>query len=387
MRIPQVFFGTSSQVRGSFRKLVTQVRRGATLEAFFREVPELELDDHPGSMLIMATRRSGSGLRECVRIDQLSRVLESDERGYLVLEEVAERSVEYLASTAWGCLVLNTPMSYFWARGTSSQGARRAYIAILRSTIAHWEAFVALGRRFYVGSTAVTFPEMAPLSGWVAAQCGINPRGGSGERGWSRIAEACVQANIVERLASDDAYWREVARGGFVGAPPALDEPEELKRRCHEGTWRAHYWDRLRELAGVGAVQTALADLEQRRDWNALLGVYVHVLGDMRCAAELLLAHGSSGSSLEWAREIVVEKLASTDPLLTAALLFQEAEMHLGFGTREVYVAAANRLHEARALLSGEVHDHMYRERIADFRMRYGHLSQLMALLDKRGVR
>jgi hypothetical protein len=117
-----------------------------------------------------------------------------------------------LAASAWGTVVLNTPQAYFLANEMPlrpKRPSRRAFVAILDSTSKNWSTFLALGERFYTGLPR-TFPEALPLSGYVMANCGLEPRG---DAGWSSLASQCQESNLVARLALDDDFW-ELVRSG-----------------------------------------------------------------------------------------------------------------------------------------------------------------------------
>ena len=210
MHVPALFFGTSGEVAGRLRKLVTSIKRGAQFEQVFPVEPLLELAQYPAHYICMSTSRLGLGGPN-FRVDQF-------ERAFFWKLDIAARNrlrdslVEFLAPTFWGCLLLNLPQAYdlcYELPFTSDEPSRRAFVGILNSTCANWPTLRALGQRFYSGLGPRIFSDVQSLSWHVLGKCGFDSYGMDG-RG---LAAVCEKEQLIARLSLEDDFWEEVRSG------------------------------------------------------------------------------------------------------------------------------------------------------------------------------
>jgi hypothetical protein len=219
MLVPESLFGTKRHVDGAVGKLVTSLKRGATLEELLQDVPMVDLRERPSALVwISASRVSRGKDKEDFRALSLTSALCDSRRIPLELgNEVREQAVEFLARSPWGAAVLNcddTPFQWYMRMPLrpfepSRQGCR----GVLESALQHWAALQALGPRYFRGVKAgMPFEACLPGYGHAAALCGISPSAG-GSTGWRSPAALIAEGGLLAKL-EDDAFWRQVVRQG-----------------------------------------------------------------------------------------------------------------------------------------------------------------------------
>jgi hypothetical protein len=330
MLVPGLLFGTAREVQSSVGTVLTRLKRGATLQRICEESDFVDLAEHPESLIFMDRVRSfwrASDVRD-FRAATFTYALCFNHRiPFEVSNALREQSVDYLSLSPWGTVVLNSGQARAWQTlapvptkppGLHCNPCRNA------EPLGHAQGF---GARYCGPVTNRTFPETLPAYGLVLADLGVDPKTSPGR--WSDIRQACDNGNLLQRLRTDDAFWEEFVRSAQIRnrAPELLAENvEEIARLCEEGSWRKPHWDFLRAQRGTQAVQEALAKVIARNDVNILLGVYIHVLGDMARAAALYQQHADSDWELKWAADRVASYVAKQDPRAAAAACFVSAE-------------------------------------------------------------
>lgn len=227
--IPEVFYGTTQQVRSRMRKIVTQLRKGKSLSAIMESFSVMNIQDHPEALIWLAafwSQQSG----EHFRVYQLGNALASDERlEWEDVNRIREESLEYLASTPWGVLALNCPQQYYWVRDypiNKTVFKRESFIAILQGISDHWTLYENLGTRFYIGAIGgLPFQYTRPLADFVFANCDLD-RVYSQNLIHRNLARLCEESGVIERLTTDDEYWTQICerRRLEYESPPASTE-------------------------------------------------------------------------------------------------------------------------------------------------------------------
>lgn len=330
MLVPGLLFGTAREVQASVGRAVTRLKRGATLQHVCEESDFVDLTAHSESLIWMDRARfswRGTDARDFRAATFTYAVCLNHRIPLEVRNALQEECVDYLSLSPWGTLVLNSGQGRAWQTLYPFRPSRRAYIATLAGTLQHWDALMGIGARYYGVIATRTFPETLPAYGFLLADLGVDTRTMTGR--WSDIREACDGGNLLQRLRTDDAFWDAFVRSAQTRnrAPELLAENvEEIARLCEEGSWRKPHWDFLRAQRGADAVEKALAKVIARNDVNILLGVYIHVLGDMARAAPLYQQHAESDLGLKWAADRVASYVAKRDPVAAAAACFVSAQ-------------------------------------------------------------
>jgi hypothetical protein len=210
MKVPALFFGTSGAVASRLRRVATLINRGALLQTVLPVSDLLDISGYPNALLCLEVSRLGLG-GEHFRLDQFMRAI-LFKIGISHENVLREESSDFLASTPWGCLLLNSPQAYglcIELPFTPGYPSRRAFVAILSSTCANWDLFGSLGPRFHGMRGASDFAGTRPLAKHILAKCGFDSEGMDA----SSIRDVCEKNQLVSRLTFDDAFWEEVRSG------------------------------------------------------------------------------------------------------------------------------------------------------------------------------
>jgi hypothetical protein len=370
---------------------MTQLRRGARLQDLFEACSMVDLTQHEDALLWLDVSRfstRGADARDFRAALFTRSLFDAGKLPFGRSNVIREESVDYLAARAWGTVLCNSG-DWLWSMNLPMKPwtpSRRAFGAVLRGTIQHWNDLVALGPRFGRGSCyGSSFAESLPGFRYVVATCrfGYDP---PREVDLPSI-DNCPSSDLLAHVEADDAFWeRLVEEGRRYHKTPTLkaDNLAEVVRLCNEGSWIQAQWAFLRERAGDGAVEEALAQIAARQDWNKLLGVYIHALKDLDRAARIFREH--DGDEVAWATEIVARHLAATDPEYAAAKLVQAAERFLVLKKPAVYRASVRHLREAREILARADLGQQWVQSIAGFRKRNDRSKKLLELLDAEGL-
>lgn len=109
MLLPEVFYGTSQQVRQRLRKVVTEMLKGKSLPDLIDSFSTIHAQDYPDALFSLGAfwERQGG---EHFMLRALGESLASDRRlDWSDVNRIRNESVDYLASTPWGTLALNCP--------------------------------------------------------------------------------------------------------------------------------------------------------------------------------------------------------------------------------------------------------------------------------------
>ena len=216
MLVPHLLFGTAREVSGSVGKVVTQLKRGATLEDLCESSSQVDLADFPRSLVWIdrAWALRSSAERDCRAVLLTHGIFDGKRIPFERSNSIREESVEYLSRSPWGTALLNAGRGGEWhtARPLGPlRPSRRGFVATLAGTLRHWEALEALGPRYYSGgSHGRLFPETLPAYGGVLWKVGLDPRG-QGE-GWEDVRSFGDIRAVIDRLDSDDEFWEDLVR-------------------------------------------------------------------------------------------------------------------------------------------------------------------------------
>jgi hypothetical protein len=224
-----VFFGTLREVASSTNKIITQLGRGSQLRDLIPNVDLVNSDAHPESLVWIDKVHSVLGATPHFILMQLGHLLLSY-RQRLDMEKVRQivtQNQQYLSSTVWGTLIMNYSQGYLWLflgpvrRTLSKSGC----LALLRGTVSFWDEIMALGQRYFVGGTdKCYFNEARPLCSYVLRWAGIDPSLGAKRLpgpmakywGVGNIKELCLDSGLIEKIESDEHFWREMAAGKLL---------------------------------------------------------------------------------------------------------------------------------------------------------------------------
>ena len=206
MRIPSCFYGTHKKVKAEVTKLYTQIKKKKPLEEIFSKFELLDVNDYPVEYFTkyhpdlkvsnnLIWIRVGNpflgGLDHFILSafsDPLHRLCKfSNEERY----EMQSRLVPFLATTEWGCVILNNdPLTWEWSPkcgvGVITIDGKEEHrcpidpdyaLYILESSAKYWDNLLAVGNRFFdriVEGTTIT--KCRPLCYWV-----LNALGCEGE--------------------------------------------------------------------------------------------------------------------------------------------------------------------------------------------------------------
>jgi hypothetical protein len=178
-------------------------------------IPTIDVRERADSLVWLGTFWSRLG-GEHFMLCGLGKALSSDSRlDWSDMNEIRDESIDYLASTPWGALVLNCPQQYYWIQDypiSKTVWKRSSFIAILKSVTEFWGLYEELGNRFFVGANSgLSFQHCRPLATHVLALCF---RAQSDEKQkevlHANLAQLCRESRIVEKLSSNDEYWLRI---------------------------------------------------------------------------------------------------------------------------------------------------------------------------------
>jgi len=389
--VPSFLFGTAREVRASIGRALTQIRRGARLDDICESFTKVDLIQHPRSLVwIDAVWVVRPSTAEDYRAVLLTNML--FDPGRIPFERsnvIREQSVEYLSESPWGTVVLNSRQGHYWCHDLPTsplRPSRHGYLAIVGGTLRHWDAINALGRRYCTGGSNgySTFAETLPAYGGALARLGVDPRGEG--KGWQDIHQLCGDGVLIERLRTDDAFWKEFVRKSQAGAPELVEENlAQITGLCEAGSWDGPQWEFLRNHAGAEAVEQAIAKVEEKRDGSLLMGVLIHALHDMPRATQFFEQH-QADQSIHWADERIAEYLKDTDPKRSAAILFESAERQANVGPlvgNFAYRQAIAALAMARDILLNANLRNIWESHLETFRATHRRRPALMRMLEK----
>ena len=215
MQIPDLFFGTAKAVAQRLRKVNTQLMRGARLAEILESCPRIESTNRRESLIRLAAFWATLGGEHFVMYG-LGQALSTDRRlEWSDVSRIRRESIDYLASTPWGTLLINSPQQYYWITDYplgSGDLQRDAVIALLNGTEQHSCVFEDVGASFTVGADcALPFRRCKPLASHALALCFKADGQKTGQEfAQGDVAQLCRESHVVERLANDDAYWQRV---------------------------------------------------------------------------------------------------------------------------------------------------------------------------------
>ena len=215
MLVPDFLFGTAKDVRSNVAKVVTRLRRGATLEAICEAAGRVDLAEHPDSLAWIerawVLRPSAANDYRAVLLTNC--LFDSSRIPFERSNAIREESVEYLSASPWGTVILNSGQVAAWHMALPLRPlcpSRRGFVAILQGTLRHWTALSALGERYYAGGGSTdTFPGTLPAYGRVLARLGVDAS--TGDTAWKDIRDLCDES-FIARLRSDDDFWNDFVR-------------------------------------------------------------------------------------------------------------------------------------------------------------------------------
>ena len=185
MRIPSCFYGTHKKVTAEVKKLYTQIKKGKPLEEIFSRFELLDVNDYPIEYVTKYVTKDDPGIKVANNLiwinmgvpfgggldhfilsafsDPLYRLcykFSEEER-----REMQSRLAPFLASTEWGCVVLNNPQAD-WSGSNKCGGSvlkidgKVVYrspidpdraLMLLESSVRYWDNFIAIGNKFFNG--------------------------------------------------------------------------------------------------------------------------------------------------------------------------------------------------------------------------------------------
>jgi len=390
MLVPDFLFGSAREVRANVRKAITRLMRGESLEAICETSNRVNLLEHPASLIWLERARvlRPSEARDYRAVQLHEQLFASERVPFELSNAIREQSVEYLSLSDWGTVILNSGIPLTWATAlpfVPLRPSRRGHVAVLKGTLRHWPALMALGSRFYSGGgSSGTFPQMLPAYGTVLAQYGLDVRGKENEPAWRPIHELCDVA-FIERIATDDRHWATLVREwrSKAGTPELIPENvSEIVSLCEQGSWNKEQWAFVEIRSGPEAVERALSTLAASGAREKLLGVLIHALDDMQRATDLYSAHIATTPSLGWATTRVAEFLAQKEPERAAQLFAKEADEQAKLGKKYSYRSSVAALRAAReTLIRADLYP-LWKTLLERFLAAHGRRKHLVAELD-----
>lgn len=224
IEVPEFLLQPLAKVKSAVDKAMRKVRKGANLAELLDDYPLVDVSGQPDAVFRLWYSGKMPGPKPGFPIETGGFEQAFWHPKYDWNEQVAIRDeylLEYLASSAWGTLILNSGQhAWYWKRGPDAD----AMATVLEATLFHWDTYIRLGRRFASLTTGVhTFPRATSaadgilmLSGYCAdlfipadeetlqAHPHLAP-GNLIDQGIVRFPEVCRRERVIERLRTDAA--------------------------------------------------------------------------------------------------------------------------------------------------------------------------------------
>lgn len=235
LEVPEFLLQPLAKVKSAIDKGMRHVARGASLVELLAAYRLVDIAEQPQAVfrLWYSGKRPGQKVGFPIETAGMSEAFwhhKYDRARQLAIRD--ESLLSYLASSAWGTLVLNSLQSS-WCND-ARDGQYRLHpdhmATVLEATLRHWDAYVRLGRRFSsLGGGIQTFPCADTDAASLMGGCGVfvdhlepvdeatlraNPHikpSNLMNRGAIHLPEICRRERVIERLRSDDDFRRRVA--------------------------------------------------------------------------------------------------------------------------------------------------------------------------------
>jgi len=209
MKIPSCFYGSHKKVKAQVSKLYTQIKKGKPLEDIFSPFEMFDVNDYPIEYVTKYAAEDDPGIEIANNLiwiemgvpfgggldhfilsafsDPLYRLAKFSPEE---TDEMQARLAPFLATTAWGCVVLNNPQAHWdftkrcsgaWVK-INGQVERRCSIdpdlslLILESSVKYWDDLLLLGNRFFDGlEQGTTITKCQPNWYRVLSRLGCEP--------------------------------------------------------------------------------------------------------------------------------------------------------------------------------------------------------------------